>query len=668
MERQAAMARDEIERQAAIDRARDKAKVFKKQAQIQAKIRKQQSLASNYSEQSSKRSSRHSKSSKLSTFCKELDRQLGLGSGEIKKELPSTTAFAPGISVGAATVQTDTQKISNWARERTTRNVEAFGAADIPETSHFAKAVDEVQMRSKVSDRMSQERYRDIPCPPGYEHFIPSSIKNKQRQPEVKQEMIQDHESLRSRKDFLDEAILIGYDGTNMPYVMFYNQIMNLLARCPYSNKKLPLLRAACLNTAAQTIAVVISDTPGFDDDAKINMALNRLLQRFGVHGGFVNEPEVQKIRNGPKMSSTSAAAWKTFRDELTQCFVYAHSYKKPELLEGRLVVDLARRLPNFAKQRFLDYLNDRCGSTCDPTFGNLMEFVKREEDSKSSDFSVQLMTDEKSERVTKFSDKSSVFPAVKVKKTSAQIENSNYRTGVGKLNRGSFPVKGVCVSDNRNNDLVIVPPQCFVCRLQNSDSCHKVVNCQTFRRMTPSERKEIVFKARRCFNCLEKHVVKDCVKNCDCRKCLGSNVGKHFFMLHDCFVSTVPKSPNNNARSARDGNIAGHWANENLSVPVRSVKIGSTKAALNRIVAARVINPHNGKSKLVYCQQDGGSQLTFVSNKLVQELNLIPYDQASFRMVTLNGETLTHTNLVKFDLQSLFSNEMFELSNVVTK
>ena len=71
--------------------------------------------------------------------------------------------------------------------------------------------------------------------------------------------------------------------------------------------------------------------------------------------------------------------------------------------------------------------------------------------------------------------------------------------------------------------------------------------------------------------------------------------------------------------------------------------------------------------SKLVYCQQDGGSQLTFVSNKLVQELNLIPYDQASFRMVTLNGETLTHTNLVKFDLQSFFSNEMFELRNVVT-
>ena len=45
-------------------------------------------------------------------------------------------------------------------------------------------------------------------------------------------------------------------------------------------------------------------------------------------------------------------------------------------------------------------------------------------------------------------------------------------------------------------------------------------------------------------------------------------------------------------------------------SFPVWSVKIGSNKAALNSIVAARVINPQTGKSKLVYRQQDGGSQL----------------------------------------------------------
>ena len=116
-------------------------------------------------------------------------------------------------------------------------------------------------------------------------------------------------------------------------------------------------------------------------------------------------------------------------------------------MLRGHLAVDLACRLPNFANQRFLDYLSDQCGSTCDAMFGNLIEFVKHEEDSKSSDFSMQLMTNKKSEHVAKYSDKSSGFPAVKVKKMSAQIENSKCRTGVGKLTYGGlFCKRCMCV------------------------------------------------------------------------------------------------------------------------------------------------------------------------------------------------------------------------------
>ena len=58
-----------------------------------------------------------------------------------------------------------------------------------------------------------------------------------------------------------------------------------------------------------------------------MSMAFDRLSQRFGVRGGFVNEPEIRQIRIFRKMTST--AAWKTFKDELTQCVVCAHSYKK---------------------------------------------------------------------------------------------------------------------------------------------------------------------------------------------------------------------------------------------------------------------------------------------------------------------------------------------------
>ena len=138
--------------------------------------------------------------------------------------------------------------------------------------------------------------------------------------------------------------------------------------------------------------------------------------------------------------------------------------------------------------------------------------------------------------------------------------------------------------------------------------------------------------------------------------------------MLLECFAPTVPKSFGNNERVDREeNNVRNLSVAQSPSFPVRSVKIGSTKAARNRIVADRVINPQTGKSKLVCCQQDNGSQLTIISNKLLEELNLEPYDQASYRIETLTGATLTRSDLVRFNLQSLFSDETFALSNVVT-
>ena len=364
----------------------------------------------------------------------------------------------------------------------------------------------------KVKVDSGQRNGGSISCPPGLERITPNPFWNiaqegtgmsrsqvlrhaNQSRTQEKQELGHPLEPFSSRKDFLDEALLIGYDGSNMPNVMFKNQIMNLMERCPYPDRKLPLLHAACVRAAAHTNAVVISDTPGFDDEAKISMAFDWLLQRFGARGGFVNEPEIRHIRNGPKMTFTSAAAWKTFKDELTQCFVFAHSYKKPELLEGRLVVDLSCRFPTHAKQRFWHFLSDRFGSTGDPTFASLLQFVEREEESKSSDFGVQLMADERSERTSKPSAKSSGNPSFKVKKTSAQFDSNGRRNNDGNFqNSNMISARAKPYSDSKSNDLVSVAPQCFVCVMERLDSHRKVANCQRFRRMNPSERKDVVF------------------------------------------------------------------------------------------------------------------------------------------------------------------------------
>ena len=76
--------------------------------------------------------------------------------------------------------------------------------------------------------------------------------------------------------------------------------------------------------------------------------------------------------------------------------------------------------------------------------------------------------------------------------------------------------------------------------------------------------------------------------------------------MLHELFV----KAPDKRSET---------------TIPPHSMCIERVKAAYNRITTARIFNPVTGKQKIVYCQRDPGSQLTFISSRLVDELDLKP-------------------------------------------
>ena len=114
--------------------------------------------------------------------------------------------------------------------------------------------------------------------------------------------------------------------------------------------------------------------------------------------------------------------------------------------------------------------------------------------------------------------------------------------------------------------------------------------------------------KSGKCLNCLHDHFVKDSTFGNNCRRCGNACDKKHFFLLHDYFVDTGHRPPE---------------ASAELAVTMRSVKIESVKAAYNRVAAAGAVNPATGHSKLMYCQHDSGSQLTFIASSLVEDLGL---------------------------------------------
>ena len=441
-------------------------------------------------------------------------------------------------------------------------------------------------------------------------------------------------------RTFIDKASLINYNGSNMPYIFFHNRIKALMDSCPFENSRLTLLQAACVGLAGQNIANLVADTPGLSEARRIEMSLERLSQRFGVRGGFYAEPEIRKFRYGDKLKSDSAFALKEYKDQLSQCLLYAKAYNQPDKVEGRFVLDLAKRLPDVTKKEFLKFLANRFGHTNEPSFESLFEFITEEKSYKSTDFGISLLN--ASSELCKFEkphDKSK--KACPVRQTSVKSPNLPRRSDANNKQKKSL------TTDSRPEH-----PICIYCSSKGLVEHHYLSNCSEFLRLTPIDRKDVIVKSGRCLNCLHKHFVKDCFAHNRCRKCGAAYSRKHSFLLHDAFVtpSQACESGDNTSEP---------------SVTVRKVGIGSVKAAFSRVTAARIMNPVNDKSRLVYVQHDPGSQVTLVSNKLVQDLGLTAFDNVSFEMQTMTSCKATMADLVKFNVQSLHTGEIF--GNVVS-
>ena len=79
-----------------------------------------------------------------------------------------------------------------------------------------------------------------------------------------------------------------------------------------------------------------------------------------------------------------------------------------------------------------------------------------------------------------------------------------------------------------------------------------------------------------------------------------------------------------------------------------------------------RVINPSTRRSTLVYAQHDTAAQATLISERLKNELNLAVDKKRDITIRALAQETTCSGGRTEFTLQSLSTNETFQIKNAL--
>ncbi|XP_024868679.1 uncharacterized protein LOC112452619, partial [Temnothorax curvispinosus] len=152
---------------------------------------------------------------------------------------------------------------------------------------------------------------------------------------------------------------------------------------------------------------------------------------------------------------------------------------------------------------------------------------------------------------------------------------------------------------------------QCSLCKAKHAFSA-----CPQFAGKSPSQRREIVQRERRCFNCLSQHhAVKACSSKFLCRMCQKP----HHTMLHvdsDSPPKTEAITPANDPPRAVDATTS----------EVNSLLASSQTPSRSYVLLATAwvtVSSPLGRSVIVRALLDQGSEMSFITEKLAQCLRL---------------------------------------------
>ena len=160
----------------------------------------------------------------------------------------------------------------------------------------------------------------------------------------------------QGRNEFINLASQIAYDGTNIAFVFYENQIRKLMSEINCDERRLEVLRASCIGQPRKMVNLFIAPMRSMSTAQLIEKAFDRLRQRYFVSGCLTTEPQIIVIRFGPRVMFYTASL-KFYNEDLNTLEVFAYVHDEVEKLSGQSLMDVANDLPGVLKRRYLRYL-----------------------------------------------------------------------------------------------------------------------------------------------------------------------------------------------------------------------------------------------------------------------------------------------------------------------
>ena len=361
-----------------------------------------------------------------------------------------------------------------------------------------------------------------------------SAAHQSQNSSDCSQEVFKTYLEHQNRNEYITLASQIGYDGHNIAYVFYENQIRKLMEESPCADKRLEVLRASCIGQLREMINLFFGPMRNMPTSQRIERALDRMRERYGVSGGFVTEPEVVNIRTGPRIVHTITSL-KSFNESLNTLEVFAHAHNELEKLGDQLLMEVAGRLPDVLKRRYLDFLVQYEMDLNRPGFTALRQFVVRELRIMTSEYGQGFFRSYEKERfcepvsgnnvqVNKVDTKSGKFGRRNLERGCTRTRTNSLQMAVRAQGDGILEGESQSATGGTRKACEDWPSCCI-----HPLSKHKTADCRSFLDMGVEDRRRMVRDKDLCYFCFGHHLARNCKAKQYCNKCQG----RHSVLLH---------------------------------------------------------------------------------------------------------------------------------------